>query len=238
MNTQPIIKLLTASGIGSRRQITTAIKNGRVALNGKTVESFLQPVNILVDRVTVDGKPIQTSPKPRIYLMLNKPKGITSTTYDERDSTTVIDILPKKYQDARLYPVGRLDKDSTGLILLTNDGQLTYRLTHPRFEREKEYLIKVEGTIKPDDKRKLEKGIILEEGPTHEARVKAVNSPPFNYSITIHEGRKRQVRRMFASLGYQVLELKRIRLGSLQLNSLAEGQTRELTSAELKDLQR
>lgn len=234
---QPIIRLLTSTGLGSRRKMTAAIKNGQVAVNGKTIESFLHPVNPESDRVTIDGKPISTKVNPLTYLMLNKPKGIVSTTRDDRDSTTVLDIIPKKYQDLRLYPVGRLDKDSTGLILLTNDGELTNRLTHPRFEQEKEYLVYIEATLIPEEKRKLEKGIQLEEGITHEAKVRAVNIPPFNYSVIIHEGIKRQIRRMFAAIGYQVLELKRVRISSLKLGSLAEGSTRELNPAELKALE-
>jgi 23S rRNA pseudouridine2605 synthase len=238
VSAQPIIKLLTASGAGSRRQMADAIKKGLVVVNGKTVESFLHPVNPESDQVTLNGKRILIQAESLTYLMLNKAKGITSTTRDEKTSTTVLDVIPSKYRESRLYPVGRLDRDSTGLILLTNDGDLTYRLTHPRFELEKEYLVQVEGTIKPDEKRKLEKGIELEEGPTHAARVKTVNIPPFNYSIIIHEGRKRQIRRMFAALGYRVLELKRIRMGGLKLGSLAEGKVRELTPTELKLLKK
>jgi 23S rRNA pseudouridine2605 synthase len=133
--------------------------------------------------------------------------------------------------------VGRLDKDSTGLLLLTNDGELTYRLTHPKFEHEKEYLIHIEGSLKPDEKRKLEKGFELEDGMTYPVVVKEIKSPPpFNYSITMHEGRKRQVRRMLANLGYQVLAIKRIRMGNLRLGSLKEGATRELTPEEVRGL--
>ena len=138
----------------------------------------------------------------------------------------------------RLYPVGRLDKDSTGLVLLTNDGDLTFHLTHPRCESEKEYRGGIEGRLKPAEIKRLEKGIMLEEGPTHAARVKPVDIPPYNYSIVIHEGRKRQIRRMFAALGYRVTDLKRIRMGPLKLGTLPEGQTRELTPAELKALKK
>jgi 23S rRNA pseudouridine2605 synthase len=235
---QPIIKILTSSGIGSRRKMTDAIKKGQVAVNGKTIESFLHPVNPESDLVTIDGKPVLTEKRPLTYLMLNKPKGIVSTTRDDRNATTVLDIIPQKYKDLRLYPVGRLDRDSSGLILLTNDGDLTNRLTHPRFEQEKEYLVCIEGTLQPEEKRRLESGIKLEEGTTHEAKVRAVSIPPFNYSVVIHEGHKRQIRRMFAALGYQVFELKRIRISSLKLGPLAEGHTRELNPAELKKLQK
>ena len=238
MPVQPIIKFLTAAGTGSRRQIADAIKKGQVAVNGKTIESFNHPVNPESDRVTLDGRRILAQSKPLTYLVLNKPKGITSTTKDDRDAVTVLDIIPKRYREARLYPVGRLDKDTTGLMLLTNDGDLTNRLTHPRFEQEKEYLVQVEGKLKPEEKKKLEKGLELEDGPTHSARLQPVNIAPYNYSIVIHEGKKRQIRRMFAALGYRVLELKRIRMSNLKLGSLSEGQVRELTGAELKALQK
>jgi len=239
MNTPsvPLLKALTEAGVGSRRRIADAIKNGRVEVNGEPVENFRHPVNPETDRVSVYGKPVDLKPRRAIYLMVNKPAGIITTTSDERGRKTVLDILPEKYRHLRLYPVGRLDKDSTGLLLLTNDGELTYRLTHPKFEHEKEYLIHIEGRLKPDEKRKLEKGVELEDGMTYPIVVKEIKSPPpFNYSITMHEGRKRQVRRMLANLGYQVLAIKRIRIGSLNLGNLKEGTLRELTAAEVRSL--
>ena len=238
MTSQPIIKLLTTSGAGSRRQMTDAIKSGRVAINGKIIESFLQPVKVGTDKVTIDGKSIAYKTVEMIYLILNKPKGIISTTSDERGSKTVIDILPQKYQHTRLYPVGRLDKESTGLVLLSNDGDFTYHLTHPKFEREKEYLVQVDGNLTTKEKIQLEKGLDLEDGKTSPARVQVVKSPSFNYSITLHEGKKRQVRRMFASLGYRVLKLKRIRIDVLTIDGLSTGDTRELTPGEIKSLKK
>ena len=236
MTTQTIIKFLTASGVGSRRQMTEAIKAGRVALNGRIVESFTQPVNAAADRVTIDGARLAQKTQGLLYLLMNKPKGIVSTTSDDRGSKTVLDILPKEYRQSRLYPVGRLDKDSTGLILLTNDGDLTYRLTHPKFETEKEYLVQIDGHLTTEQKTQLESGVLLEEGKTSPAKVRAVNSPPFKYSITIHEGKKREVRRMFASLKHQVRELKRIRIDTLTIAGLSEGDIRELTPREVKGL--
>ena len=238
MNYQPLIKLLTTSGAGSRRKMTDAIKRGRVAVNGKVVDSFLQPIKVGTDNVTIDGNSIAYRPEKMTYLILNKPKGVTSTTNDERGGKTVIDILPKKYQHTRLYPVGRLDKESTGLVLLSNDGDFTYRLTHPKFEREKEYLVQVDGNLTTEEKIKMEKGLYLEDGKTSPARVQVVKSPSFNYSITLHEGKKRQVRRMFASLGYRVLKLKRIRIDVLTIDGLSTGDTRELTPGEIKSLKK
>jgi len=233
----PLLKALAEAGVGSRRWITDAIKNGRVEVNGEPVENFRHPVNPETDRVSVHGKIVDLRPRRTVYLMVNKPTDILTTTSDERGRRTVLDILPEKYRHLRLYPVGRLDKDSTGLLLLTNDGELTYRLTHPRFEHEKEYLIHIDGRLKPDEIRKLEKGVELEDGMTYPVVVKEIKSqPPFNYSITMHEGRKRQVRRMLANLGYHVPALKRIRMGNLTLGNLREGAIRELTPAEVHAL--
>ncbi len=238
MASQPIIKLLTSSGIGSRRQVAAAIKRGGIAVNGEIIQSFNEPVDPAKDVITIDGKLVSATAEPLLYLMLNKPKGIISSTGDTRGAKTVIDILPERYRHIRLYPVGRLDRDSTGLILLTNDGDLTFRLTHPRFEQEKEYVIRIEQDLKPHEKMQLEEGIHLDDGETSPARVKALKYPPFSYSITIHEGKKRQVRRMFAALGYRVLELKRIRFASLRLGALPEGEIRELTASEVQSLRK
>jgi len=238
MSTKPLLKALAEAGIGSRRWLADAIKHGMVKVNGEIVEDFRQPVDVESDRISISGQPVDLKPRQLVYLLLNKPPGIMSTTSDERGRRTVLDILPEKYRHLRLYPVGRLDKDTTGLLLLTNDGELTNRLTHPRFGHTKEYMISIAAKLKPEERRKLEQGIELEDGPTHAAIVKEVESPPFNYSITIREGRKRQVRRMFGSLGHPVLVLKRVRLGSLNLGKLKEGEIRELSAREMKALLR
>ncbi|MFC1985019.1 pseudouridine synthase [Chloroflexota bacterium] len=237
MATGYLLKMLTEAGIGSRRRLADAIKQGRVEVNSKVVEDFRYPVNKETDRITVDGQAVDLKPEQTVCLMLNKPPGFLSTTSDERGRETVLGIIPGKYRRLRLYPVGRLDRDSTGLLLLTNDGDFTYRLTHPRFEHEKEYLVHTDGNLRPDEKRMLERGIELEDGMTYFAVIKEVkSSPPFNYSLTIHEGRKRQVRRMFAALGRRILALKRVRIGNLSLGDLKEGATRELSSQEIHKL--
>jgi 23S rRNA pseudouridine2605 synthase len=237
MPSVPLLKALAEAGVGSRRWITDAIKNGRVEVNGEPVEDFRHPVNPETDRVSLHGKLVDLKPRRTVYLMVNKPAGILATTSDERGRKTVLDIMPEKYRHLRLYPVGRLDKDSTGLLLLTNDGELTYKVTHPRFEHKKEYLIHIDGVLKPEERRKLERGLELEDGMTYPVVVKEIKSqPPFNYSITMHEGRKRQVRRMLANLGYRVLALKRIRMGNLNLGNLKEGTIRELTPEGVRAL--
>jgi 23S rRNA pseudouridine2605 synthase len=212
------------------------IRQGRVEVNGKVVEDFSYPLNVEIDRISIDKRPVDLKPKQKVYLMLNKPRGVMSTTSDDRGRPTVIDILPEKYRNLRLYPVGRLDKESTGLLLLTNDGELTQRLTHPSFEHEKEYLVSINARLKENEKRMLERGLKLEEGLTHRAIVKEVDAKPFNYSITIHEGRKRQVHRMFEHLGHRVLALRRVRTGGIQLGELREGEVRRLSRREVQTL--
>ncbi len=234
MESETLLKALTTAGIGPRRKLADAIRQQRVAVNGEIIEDFSHPVNREADLITIDGKPVVFAPVKTVCLMLNKPGGVLSTTSDRRGNRTVIDLIPDRYRHRRLYPIGRLDRDSTGLLLLTNDGALTYHLTHPRYEHEKEYLVEIPGSLSPADRYRLEQGIQLEDGGTHPARVSEVKStPPYNYSITIHEGRKRQVRRMFAALGHRVLSLKRVRIGALTLGNLKEGQVRELSPHEI-----
>jgi len=234
---KPLLKLLTEVGLGSRRMLADAIRQGKVQVNDKVVEDFLRPVNVGRDTIVLDGKRVNLTTESTVYLMLNKPIGVLSTTKDDRGRKTVIDILPEKYRDLRLYPVGRLDKNSTGLLILTNDGRLTYQLTHPKFEHKKEYLISIRDKLQPGEKEKIARGIQLDEGMTYPAVIREVKTcQPFNYSITIHEGRKRQVRRMFESLGHRVLALKRVREGGLKLGDLGDGQVRELSAEEVKSI--
>jgi len=236
-SSKSLLKALTEAGAGSRRRMADAIMHGLVQVNGRVVSDLRYMVDAEKDRITVDGRVVDIKPRKYIYLMLNKPAGILSTVRDERGRKTIIDILPAKYRNIGLHSVGRLDKDSAGLLLLTNDGDFTYRLTHPRFEKEKEYLLQIDGVLKPHEISVLEKGIELEDGMTHGAAVKLIRSaPPFNYSITLHEGRKRQVRRMFASLGHRVVALRRVREGSIVLGELGEGHVRELSAADVSRL--
>jgi 23S rRNA pseudouridine2605 synthase len=233
----PLLKFLTEAGLGSRRKLVDAIKQGRVQVNKVTAEDFRQPIDPAKDVVTLNGQRVIPPKSQKVYLMLNKPVGIITTASDERGRQSVLDIIPNKYRSLRLYPVGRLDKDSSGLLLLTNDGDLTYQITHPKFEHEKEYWIAIEGSLNTAQTRKLEQGIELWDGMTYPARIKTIrSSPPFKYSITIHEGRRRQVRRMFEALGHRVQALKRVRIGELQVGDLKEGETRELSKAEVARL--
>ena len=233
MDKQSLLKVLTRAGIGSRRQMTEAIKGGRVMVNGEVITAFNHPLDAEGDEVLLDCKTVANKPQQFVYLALHKPKGVLSTVRDERGRRTVLDLLPPEYRRLRLYPVGRLDKDSTGLLLLTNDGDLAHRLTHPSFENDKEYHVRIKGELKNDEIKRLEGGIKLEDGKTSPAAVKKLKDAGYNYSITIHEGKKRQVRRMFEALGYFVIELKRVRTGNLKLGGLKEGGVREVGRKDL-----
>ena len=236
MAIKPLIKALTEAGLGSRRRMADAIKQRKVKVNGAIAESFNHPIDIEKDHVLLNGQTVKLKPDETICLMLNKPEGIVSTVSDEKGRRTVLDILPGKYKHYRLYPVGRLDIDTTGLLLLTNDGDLTYRLTHPKFEYEKEYLVAIKGKLNNEEKQQLQRGILLEDGMTHPAKIREISQPPFNYSVIIHEGRKRQVRRMFERLRHIVIALKRIRLGNMSLGELKEGEVRHLSPKEIAAL--
>jgi 23S rRNA pseudouridine2605 synthase len=231
-----LLSVLIEAGIASRRKLAAAIMVGHVTINGEIVTNLRQPVGS-DDKIVVNGKPVALKPMHYIYIIMNKPYGVLSTASDEKGRKTVIDLLPDKYRNLRIYPAGRLDIDSTGLMILTNDGELTYRITHPRFEHEKEYLVQIRDRLKPSDIIQLERGIKLEDGMTSPAEIREVkDSPPFNYSLTIHEGRNRQVRRMFAMLGHPVIALKRIRLGKLYIGNLKDGEVREMPAREIKRL--
>ena len=227
------LKALVMAGCGSRRAMAEAIKQGRVALNGASVSSFKQELGNLADVLTLDGKQVALKNGEPVYLILNKPVGILSTTRDERGRQTVIDLLPPAYKDLPLNPVGRLDLDSSGLVILTDDGALTYSLTHPKFEKEKEYVVTLDHELSQEDRASFEGGLELEDGLTSPTTVKESPGHPGTYYVILHEGRKRQLRRMFASLGYRVTTLKRVRMGTLLLGELPEGKTRVLSEEEV-----
>ncbi|WP_225973735.1 pseudouridine synthase [Dehalogenimonas formicexedens] len=229
------MKTLRDKRLGSRRDLAEAIKAGRVKVNDVIAESFSLPLKP-ADSITFDDKPIERAKTQQVYLALNKPLDVISTTEDKHGRRTVIDLLPEDYKHFQLFPVGRLDEDTTGLILLTNDGDLAYRLTHPKFEVEKEYLVAVDGALNVTQVDQLQKGIELDDGMSAPAKLKPVLLAPYNYRIIIHEGRKRIVRRLFAAVGHQVRLLKRIRIGKLKLENLKEGETRRLTHAEVREL--
>jgi 23S rRNA pseudouridine2605 synthase len=226
-----LAKYLAHAGVASRRSAETLIAAGRVSVAGEPV---IDPARDVGEDslVTVDGRPVD-GPEPRVGYILNKPVGVVSTARDTHGRRTVVELVPA--QGLRLYPVGRLDIDSAGLMLLTNDGQLANRLTHPRFEVPKTYRAKLGGgPIGTDAMRALRDGVALEDGPTAPAGVR--RRAPDTIELTIHEGRNRQVRRMCVAVGHRVLELERIGFGPLTLEGLAPGAHRRLTDAEVERL--
>jgi 23S rRNA pseudouridine2605 synthase len=228
-----LAKYLAHAGVASRRAAETLIVAGRVSIDGALVTDPARDVNENND-VTVDGRPV-SGPEPRVVYAVHKPVGVVSTVRDTHGRPTVIELAHTDPAHLRLYPVGRLDADSSGLILLTNDGELANRLTHPSFEVEKTYLARVGGGPIGDGKlRALRRGVELEDGPTAPARVRRAGKDAIE--LTIHEGRNRQVRRMCDAVGHPVLELRRIAFGPLRLNGLAPGAYRRLSNAEVEQL--
>jgi 23S rRNA pseudouridine2605 synthase len=223
-------KVLAAAGLASRRVAEELIAAGRVTVNGE-VAVLGRRIDVDADRVEVDGVPLSVRPG-LVYYLLNKPAGAVSTVADPQGRPTVVELVPP---EPRVYPVGRLDADSEGLLLLTNDGDLTHRLTHPRFGVEKEYLVAVEGSLRPGEVRRLRQGVELEDGITAPAKVAPAG--PGALRITIHEGRNRQVRRMCAAVGHPVHRLVRVRIGPIADRSLTPGEWRELTTAEVRSLE-
>lgn len=228
-------KILSAAGIASRRAAEEIITSGRVAVNGKVVTELGSRADPAQDRITVDGKAIR-SEGVRSYIVLNKPVGYVTTMKDPQGRPVVTDLL--KGVKERVYPVGRLDYNTEGVLLLTNDGELANRLAHPRHEVEKEYLVRVRGSVAPEQFQHLAEGVDLEDGRSAPAVVKPVRESENNtwISITIHEGRFRQVRRMCEAVGLTVVRLKRSRYGILESGDLKPGEFRFLAPAEVDGL--
>ena len=224
-------KVLARVGLGSRRVCEELIGEGRVTVDGAVAELGCR-VNVESARIEVDGAPVGVRPG-LVYYLLNKPAGVVTTASDPHDRPTVVDLVP---DDPRVFPVGRLDAQTEGLLLLTNDGDLAHRLTHPSFGVDKEYLAEVEGRPPPAAVRRLREGVVLEDGRTAPARAVLVDASVLR--ITIHEGRNRQVRRMCEAVGYPVARLVRTRIGPLVDRSLAPGSHRTLVAEEMQALRR
>jgi 23S rRNA pseudouridine2605 synthase len=226
-----LAKYLAHAGVASRRSAETMIAGGRVSVGGEIVTDPARDVG-QDSRVEVDGRPV-AGPEPRVLYAVNKPVGVVSTASDTHGRPTVVELVPA--QGLRLYPVGRLDADSSGLILLTNDGDLANRLTHPRFEVAKTYRARLAGgPIGAAELAALRDGVELEDGPTAPARVRRIGDGEIE--LTIYEGRNRQVRRMCEAVGHRVLELRRTGFGPLRLGGLAPGAHRRLGPAEVERL--
>lgn len=228
---------LAKAGVASRRKAAEIIETGSVEVNGKVVNKKGFRVDVEKDKIKVEGKPIAFE-KKKHYYALNKPAGVISTARDERGRKKVSDCVG--VNGIRLYPVGRLDKDTTGLIILTNDGDLTYRLTHPKFRVERIYEVKANGLVGKEDAIRLKNGVMIGDSLAQAERVvfKKKNDKFTLLLLSIREGKKREVRRMMESIGHKVLGLKRIAYGPLKLGSLREGKARSLTKDELIKLKK
>ncbi len=224
-------KFLSNAGVCSRRKGEEYISSGRVTVNGKIVTALGTKVDPQSDRIEVNGQRIRTD-NALIYIALNKPKGyIASCTRDRDEDNIVLDLLDIHQ---RIYPVGRLDKDTTGLLILTNDGKLHHRLSHPSFDHEKEYEVTVDRPLADGALRKLAQGLPMMGTKTRPARIKRLSARRFR--ITLQEGKNRQIRRMVRKVGGRVSKLRRVRVANINLGKLAEGNWRHLTEKEKTDL--
>lgn len=228
-------KVIAQAGFASRRKAEQLIVEGKVKVNGEVVTELGTKVSDS-DKIEVEGIPVEREEK--VYFLLYKPRGVISSVRDDKGRKTVIDFFP--HVDKRIYPIGRLDYDTSGLLLLTNDGEFANLLMHPRYKIEKTYIAKLKGIPPRPALKQLEKGVELEDGMTAPAKIKFLSGDRKKNTaiveITIHEGRNRQVRRMFEKIGYPVLKLRRERFAFLTLQGLNAGEFRELSPHEVKQL--
>ena len=227
-------KIIANSGVTSRRKAEELIKEGRVTVDGVVINELGTKVRE-DSNIEIDGVAIEKEPK--VYYLLNKPRGVVTTAKDEHGRKTVVDLIPT---EKRIYPVGRLDYDTTGLLILTNDGDFTNALLHPKNKIDKTYIAKINGILSPSDLMKLKKGVYIDDYKTMPARIKVrridkKNSVSF-VELTIREGKNHQIKKMIESVGFEVLKLKREKIEFLTLNGLASGEYRLLNNKEVKKL--
>jgi len=234
-NQERLQKVLAHAGVASRRECEKLILAGRVTVNGKIIRKLGTKVDPETDDVRVDTEPVRSPKHPVTYLVM-KPKGYICTVHDERGRQTVMDLLPPT--DRRLYPVGRLDEDSEGLLLMTDDGSLANLVTHPSHGIQKTYELRIRGRIEGAEVKRVESGVWLSDGKTSSSRIriKKRGRDISKLEVTISEGRNRELRRMFAKLGHPVLSLRRMRIGPLSSKGLRVGSWRKLTLKEVRDL--
>jgi len=228
--------VLSRGGVASRRRAAEIIEAGRVAVNGSVVTERGFPADPEKDRITVDGKSVGKETKA--YFVLNKPRNVVTTMSDERGRRSVKDLVP--ISGLRVYPVGRLDKDTEGVLLLTNDGMLANRLTHPSYNVRKLYTAEVKGEIPPGDLKRLEKGVMMDGKMTAPCRIQTLKKSRGTVvlRLELHEGRKRQIRRMIGMMGGTVKKLKRISYAGITARGLVAGSVRPLTAEEIKHLKK
>ena len=229
-------RYIAMSGAASRRKAEELIEAGRVKVNDQTVREQGIKVEIGADKILLDGQSLEIVNK-NYYIMLNKPEGYVSTVKDQFDRPTVIDLLSEEIR-TRIFPVGRLDYETEGLLLLTNDGDFTYRVTHPKFEMEKTYIATIGNGLTVSGINSLRRGVKIDDYKTSPAEVEILDSQPGAtvVKIIIHEGRNRQVRKMFEAVGVKVKHLKRVAVGKVELGNLPLGRWRHLTSHEVNYL--
>ncbi len=225
------------TGVASRRQCEELIKAGQVKVNGTTVSALGMQVDPTVDHIELAGKRVENKP-PAVYLLLNKPPGYICSAHDPQGRPTVLELI--KDLEERIYPVGRLDFDTSGLIILSNDGEFTNLMIHPRYKIKKTYEAWVRGKVQEKELQPMREGLLLEDGPTAPAEVRLLRQDDHKslLEIVIHEGRKRQIKRMCAAIGHPVIKLQRTGLGFLSISGLGEGQYRHLTEQEIEKLKK
>jgi len=229
-------KFLADAGIASRRKAEELILQGKVKVNGKTVSELGVKVNTDRDKIEFNGEIIKPV-KKKVYILLNKPEGYISAAKDQFDNPSVLHLIDIK---ERIFPVGRLDKDTTGALLLTNDGDFSYRLTHPKHEINKVYIAEVEGRPTDEEMRTFMKGVYIDGKKTHPAKIRILKETKKNsiVEIIIHEGRNRQVRKMCEEIGHKVISLQRYAIGGINIEGLKDGKWRYLTDKEIKRIYR
>ena len=229
----PLVKRLVAGGAGSRRRAAALIIEGSVSVNGQPATNLNHPVSAS-DAVSVNGRPLAQAEKRTVYLLLNKPRGYLCAVSDSRGRPTVLDLVPDALRVAGLVPVGRLDADSTGLLLLSNDGAFVERVTHPRYGVVKEYDVLLDRPLWPRDQARLLDGVEIEGGLARALSVEPVRKGEARYAVELAEGKKREVRLMMRAVGRRVLRLTRVRVGGLRLGRLPSGSVRELSAQEAR----
>ena len=228
-------RYIAQAGVTSRRKADELIAAGRVRVNGEVVTELGTKIDPS-DRVEVEGQVIQQQAFE--YVLLNKPKDTITTVDDERDRRIVMDLLDDEARQRGVVPVGRLDRDTTGVLLLTNDGDLTHRLMHPSYSIEKLYLVRATASVKPHDLDRLREGVMLEDGEAKADRAAYVSDDPREVGLALHEGRNRQIRRMMEALGYEIAALDRVEYAGLNLTRLRRGEWRRLRPNEINRLRR
>lgn len=228
-------KILADAGVASRRKGEALILAGRVSVNNKIIKELGIMADPAYDRIRVDGKPLP-HPAPKVYYLLYKPRGVITSLHDPEGRTTIKDLIPRI--KAKIFPVGRLDYDAEGLLLLTNDGEMAMRLAHPRYRVPRTYLVKVKGVLTADEMERIEKGVMLDDGMSPAIKVNPIRRLQKNsvVRVTLHEGRNRVLKRTFEAIRHPVLRLKRIEFASLTLEGLQPGDYRPLSAEEIERL--